>query len=151
MFILWLFCWHHWASSFACWLGPARILAYNIYFGSKIRPKINITLCHVKAPVQNRPFPQDPNWAVRNHPPAGVVLTMHYLWQAIVACQRSICICIHFCNNSKKLIAWFPLMTPLIQKLLLIIPKQEGEGKVRQSRTVSELPSLSREAWKVLL
>lgn len=30
-----------------------------------------------------------------------------------------------FCNNPKKLIAWFPLMTPLIQKLFLNIPNQE--------------------------
>lgn len=32
-----------------------------------------------------------------------------------------------FCYNSKKLIAWFPLMTPLIQKLLLFQVKVARE------------------------
>lgn len=50
-----------------------------------------------------------------------------------------------FCNNFKKVIAWFPLVTPIIQKLLLIIPNQEQEGRVYQSWTVSELSSLSRD------
>lgn len=55
-----------------------------------------------------------------------------------------------FCNNSKKLFALLPLMTPLIQKLLLAIPNQEGEGRVCQLQMVSDPCSSSTETWRVL-
>lgn len=87
----------------------------------------------------------------------GTIPQLLWSWRRIIYNRLQSCtkeaftfICI-FCDNSKKLIAWLPLMTPLIQKLFLIIPNQEGEGRVCGSRLVSGLSSLSTETWRVLL